>query len=70
MLKREKKEGGEINNVMEVKTIKSSVIANYYEVAIVDFDGAIFSTPSVCAFNYNSNNIYIFESRISLSTQP
>lgn len=41
-------EEGEINHLMQVKTAKFSVIANYCEVIIVDFDCALFSTPSVC----------------------
>lgn len=41
-------EGGEINHFTGVKTAKFSVIANYCEVTIVDFDCALFSTPSVC----------------------
>lgn len=41
-------EGGEKNHLMEVKTAKFFVIANYCEVTIVDVDCALFSTPSVC----------------------
>lgn len=67
-------EEGEINHLMEVKTAKFSVIANYCEVTIVDFDCAILSTPSVCVsstifqttfkfhlFHYqHKNDLFIF----------